>query len=248
MLRKILCLGTLVTVVSLAFTAQAAIVVDLDEPVDQRPSFNLNEVNENGGIIVGDKLFSNFRVTTTVQGGGLAPEAEGIEVTGVFIQGELGLRFNGGWSAQGPQIADSTIKFKVSILEPELSNGFLISDNSLFMTAFGAANGGLASISENVYAKNPDVFPPGEEFDNVSIANKFVFHVNDQFSDTYDHREYDEFLPSVWIVKDVIVNGGANQSGVAHISEFYQTFSQIPEPASIMLVAMGSMLMFRRRR
>lgn len=230
-------------VIALSLPAQSQIVVDLNVALNLRPSYTLDEVNAQGGILVGDKLFDTFSVTKTEANGGLAPGAGAIAVTGVLVNGELGLRFNGPWSAGSGQLADSTIRFHASIVEPELSQGFLISDNSLWMSAFGAANGGLASITENVY----EFEPPGNPATNQPIANKFVFYENDNTKQLFDHKEFIP-LPEIWIIKDVIVNGSSNGTGQAHISEFYQTFSQVPEPASLALVAGGVLLLARRRR
>jgi len=226
--------------------AQAAIQVDLTVPIGQRPSYSIEQVQAEGGIIVGDKLFDEFRVTTTTQGGGLAPNAAGIAVTGIQVSGELGLIFNGGWTAGAGQIADTTIGFRVSVVEPFLSQGFLITDNTLFSTAMNATNGGIASVIETVYPMDPLVFPPN--VNNPLAFKDIVFDSNNNTIKLFDHKEFGGAFAEVWVVKDVIVNGSVNQGGQAHISEFVQTFSQIPEPSSLALVAGGVLLLIRRRR
>ncbi len=234
-----------IAVVSFQTLSQAGyIVADLQNPED---SYTIEEVQLAGGILVGDKLFSDFRVTTASSYNAIAPDAEAIMVTGVLIEDELGLRFNGGWVAASSQIANSTIKFKVSIIEPWLSDGFLLSDNSLWMSAFGTDNGGMVSVSENVYMEDPDL-----GF-TESIAYKHVFYVDETYKDLYDHCEFTDptgatiALPEIWIIKDVTANGGIDPYGFAHLSEFYQTFSQVPEPATVVLMAVGALVILKRR-
>lgn len=241
-----------VAVAILAWPAagHAAIVADLQSLAP--PSYSLSEVNEAGGILVGDKLFDQFTVTTTQSVGAIAPGLDEIEVTGVLIDNplvhnELGLRFSGGWSAPKGKIADSTITFRISIVEPQRSQGFLIADNSLWMDAYGISGDGYVSISENVYAADPRLGP------TPSVAKKLVFSdgETDQFFDHEDFMQNHQpaALAEIWVVKDVIANGGTEVGSFGHLSQFYNTFSQIPEPASLGLMAIGlAAILVRRRR
>lgn len=258
-------LGIVTGILCVAFAcsmAQAApIIADLNDPQD---SYTIEEVQNAGGIIVGDKLFDEFRVTTTTTANAIAPDASAIAVTGVKISGELGLRFNAGlsaWSVQANEYADTTIKFRVSITEPELLQGWVLTDNSLWMSAYATENNGLVSVSENIYALDPDKVPAGSP-ENKSIANKFVWYIDDFKNKVYDHKDFMDMtdpdplnwtpleLVEIWVIKDVIANGGASiePPGVAHISEFYQTFSQIPEPGTVALLAAGGVFVLLRRR
>jgi hypothetical protein len=204
---------------------------------DPSHGFTLQEVIDAGGIRVGDKVFDLFTVNNSKSDGAQAPDPSGIVVYGVQVSGELGLRFTGGWSAVGGQVADSVIMFRVQADRP-----WLISDNSLWMDAYGARNGGQVSISENVFAADPLTgFTP-------SLADKFVYFANRGDNQKYDHQEFTNAqgelvaLPVIWVVKDIVVSGGPRESGGAGLSQFYQTFSQIPEPASMMLLVVGGLL------
>jgi hypothetical protein len=246
--------------------AGAIYVWDFQTPPPQGPTIQELVDEFDGKIQVGDKIFTfyNDSVSTAATIGTVAPNAAEIRVAGVSVPGDglgndLGLRFNGGWSAGGAQIADSTILFQVEVAEPERSGGIVIHDNSLWMGAYGVSDDGtgLVAISENVYAFNPRTLPPPL---NPSIADKFVYYRNENDKMIYDHQvfgtEEDPVgLPSIWVLKDVVVNGGSLQTGAAHISEFYQTFSQIyfvPEPATLSLLVLGGLGMagsaLRRRR
>lgn len=213
-----------------ATAAPAAIVADFSQ------DYTISQVIANGGLQVGDKLFGNFQVTTNKTVNAVAPGASDISVRAVVVDGEYGLRFNGGWVALSNQIADTTIKFSVTADAP-----WMIESNMLKMTAFGAAGGGVVSISENVYLQDPDVTTTD------SVANKFVYYVNDTTKRLIDVQS---FSPSatIWVTKDVVVTGGTQVGGIAHLSEFYQSFGQVPEPATMAMLALGGIALLRRRR
>ncbi|MBS3733293.1 MAG: PEP-CTERM sorting domain-containing protein [Phycisphaerae bacterium] len=208
------------------------------------------------GIIVGDKLIQFSEVTTAKTQGTVAPGADAINVRGIRYAGvgpdgwEYGLQFNGGWSAGGLEIADTTLHFSVEIIEPELSDGWLIHDNSLGLSAYAVSdttNGGIVSVSENVYVADPALVQPGSP-DNEPVANKFAYYRTDDDKDLFDEAEFAP-VPKIWIIKDVVANGGDLTTGVAHLSEFTQTFSQVPEPATMTLLGLGGLgVLLRRRR
>jgi len=240
--------SALVVLGLIASLSSAAIIADYTDPTD---SYTIAEVIQAKGIIVGDKLFDEFRVTDSNSQFAVAPGAGAIKVTGILVGGDYGLRFNGPWSATAGQLADSTIAFRVSIIEPDLSEGWLIKDNALWITAFGVSNtvqGGIVSVSEQVYASDP-----AAGF-TEPIANKAVYYVDDTNKWLYDEKDFVDAsgapleLPEVWVIKDVIANGGYGETGIAHLSEFYQTFSQIPEPGAMALLGLGGLAMLIRRR
>ncbi|NLF08658.1 MAG: PEP-CTERM sorting domain-containing protein [Pirellulaceae bacterium] len=208
-------------------------------------SHTLAEINEAGGIVIGDKLFDYFTVVTTKSIGAIAPGIDEIAITAVQINGNYGLKFNGGWSALAGQIADSTIEFRASILPEFVDMGYAFKDNALYITAFGnTTESGQVSVSENIYAEHPALA-------EKPFANKYVYFRNDNDQKTHDLKNF-EPITEMWIVKDVIANGGIGTTGSAHLSEFYQTFSQVPEPGTFALLGFGAIglaaYVWRKRR
>ncbi|MCD6393342.1 MAG: hypothetical protein J7M40_07525, partial [Planctomycetes bacterium] len=103
-------------------------------------------IDAGGEISAGDKVFvfDENSVVPSGTAGALAPDASTIMVSAGYwdggeFDGEIGLRFNSTWQAGYGQIADTVIMFRVSILEPERSQGYLIVDNTLYMDAFGVS-------------------------------------------------------------------------------------------------------------
>jgi len=221
--------------------ASAVIIAKINDPND---GHSLAKIIEEEGIIVGDKLFDNFIVSTAKSEDAVAPDEDAITVFGILLDGELGLRFTGGWTAGGGQVADTTLIFHVTADEP-----WLIHDNSLWMDGYGAESGGMASITENVFASNPlEGYTP-------SLADKYVYYVGPNNKQLYDHKEFTDAegnpiaLPEIWVVKDIVVAGGSpTEPGGASISQFYQTFSQIPEPGTVALVLLGSLFGLSHRK
>jgi len=219
---------------SICLSASASVI---NAPIDGVTSYTVQQIMDAGGVKIGDKTFTEWRVTSTTQGNGLAPQAGAISVTAVQIGGEYGMRFNGPWSAATGDLADTTIGFRVTADDP-----WLISDNTLAVTAFGADKGGMASISENVFSADPT-----KTF-STPVANKYVYYINDANFKAVDHKVFVQALKDVWVVKDVVVNGSSAAGASAHVSEFYQTFSQVPEPATLSLLIAGAVVLVARRR
>jgi len=241
MLSKWRVIMAMAVVALLVHGARASVIVaDVNGPT----SYSIQEIIDAGGLRVGNVVFTDFRFTPSSTSGGSGPNAGGVEVTGVLIAGEYGMRFNGSWSAFGGGSADTTLGFRATADEP-----WLLHDNSLWMSAYGASGGGLVQITENVFRTDPMVDPtPG-------IANKYVYYLDDENNQIYEHKDFVDpstggplALAEIWVVKDIGLTSQGEGSTVA-LSEFYQTFSEIPEPGTLSLLALGSLLaVFRRGR
>jgi hypothetical protein len=249
MARALLARTALAMVLSVACSASAEVIIIPVLDGNQNPiDYTLAEVMAMpGGLRVADKVFSDWSFTDASDYGGLAPSPAGIRVEGVCFDAnangevdplvdEIGLRFTGGWLAAGGQIVDTVITYKLTVDDP-----YFIVDNTLWMSDGRAGNGGVASIVEAVY----DVPGPAEP-----VVVKMVWETEEQgVEDNFlEHIVLPAPYKQLWIRKDVGVNGGVQQTGIGHISQFYQTFSQVPEPSTLLLVCAGAALLVRRRR
>jgi len=240
-------------------TARGAIIAEL-QPVQGVPdllrdsnTYTIQEIIDSGGIVIGDKLFDLFAVRTTKSVNAAAPGAGEIGITpiqilkpGAPLGGDFGMIFNGPWSAPANQFADSTIEFRASILPEWVDAGYAFKDNSLWITAFGVGNNtdaGQVSVSENLYKNHPSA---GE----APFSNKYAYYVSDDDQQLRDDQDF-EPITQMWVIKDVVAYGGLGTVGSVHLSEFYQTFSQVPEPNALVLLTSAGLcglIALRRRR
>jgi hypothetical protein len=188
-----------------------------------------------GALIVGDKKFSGFVLNGTGSGGA-EPNFNVMSVQGVqdVGTGDYGLRFNEfSWSVGSGQTITVDLSFKVSIL-PDYEDYF-IKDVWLYLTGAGAGGTGVVSVGENIW----------KDFPGTQLASLYCSY-DAQGVYLNDHVEFTP-LKEIYIQsKYISITGGTN--GSAHFSEFFQFYSQIPEPATIALLGFGSLVLLRRKR
>jgi hypothetical protein len=198
--------------------------------------------NHGGQLDVLGRVFTFAADSVTTTGPG--PDASAISVTGVEMNGEIGLCFESQWAAGG--LVDTTLRFKATALadRPFEDNTLMIGDDVF------VEGDGMVLVTENVYAEDP-----GETTSPESIADKMVYYVNAEDNLLVDHEyfhapgqpEVPASFAEIWIVKDVFLSTGPN--GEAGLTTVYQTFSEVPEPATLTVLGLGlAGLLVRRRR
>jgi hypothetical protein len=189
-------------------------------------------------LTVGDKEFSDFHVNIyTVSGGAFLDDPNKMAVEGVrdIGTGDYGLRFNDfSWTAASNQIISVDLSFKVSILPGY--DDYYIKDVWLYLTGAGAGGTGIVTAGENIW----DHFPGGTQ---IASLYSWCDASSAQLSDSAEFAPVKEIYIQT---KHISVSGGTN--GSAHFSEFFQFYSQIPEPATIALLGFGSLALLRRKR
>ncbi len=196
---------------------------------------------EGGSLVFGDKEISEFDMFGFGGGGAVDPNTDEIFVQGGqnSVTGDYGLKFNFSWIAAPNQTVNATLSFKVSIL-PGFDD-YLIKDVALAITGVSTNGTGVVSVGEEVW--DVPFLTPGRYPIASLSCSKWKGSPLDYLVD------YAEFAPvkEIWICsKDISISGGI--SGSAHISEFYQFYSQIPEPATITLLGLAGAIVLRRRR
>jgi hypothetical protein len=194
---------------------------------------------QGGSLEFGDKEVSEFALSGIAEGGALPPNPDTMTVQGGrnSVTGDYGLKFNFSWNAASNQTVNTTLSFKVSILP---GFDYYIKDVWMDITGVSANGTGVVNVGEEVW--DVPFFTPGVPIALLSCSKQ------DGDGDSF-LVDYDEFAPvkTIWIhSKDVSITGGTN--GAAHLSEFYQFYSQIPEPATLVLLGMGGVWIFNRRK
>jgi hypothetical protein len=196
-----------------------------------------------GGLVVGDKLFSGFEVTGIASGGPPTPSDVTVLVQGGQndATGDYGLRLRLAWNAGADQLINAGINYKVSILPGY--DPYFITDATLWLATCSAAGTGLVQASENIY--------DADFMGNSLLALAASAEDNDYGAFLMDsgdlclHSNMVQ-MKDIWVRTGVTVQGGAN--GSAGLHEVFMLYSQVPEPATIMMLALGSLALLRSRK
>lgn len=195
-----------------------------------------------GGLVVGDKLFSGFEVIG-ISNGVLAPTPDTVLVQGGQndATGDYGLRFRLAWNAGSNQLINASINFKVNIL-PGYDPWFM-EDATLWMATASASGTGLVQATENI-------------FDADFLGNCLTSLGASSQADDYGAYLMDmsDFMllgnpvavKEIWVRTGVTVQGGV--AGAAGLHEIFMLYSQIPEPATVILLGLGALALLRKRK
>ncbi|MEM9347578.1 MAG: PEP-CTERM sorting domain-containing protein [Planctomycetota bacterium] len=195
------------------------------------PATLLSDLIENDGtILVGDKLFSDFTYLAT----GDMPSDTAVNVVPIIDNlGNFGLRFQGGFiDLPGNNASDALITYNITVTDPNLA-------------IIGARMQG-----------NVAMVPVGEPDSIATVTDTFLSEVTDQnlvifdngvLLDLDDSVFFEESFTVLNAQKDILLlTGGDDVSTI--LSFVDQTYYQIPEPTSLALLGLGGLLLTRRRR
>jgi hypothetical protein len=185
------------------------------------PSISLADLTNGQDLIVGDKQFTGFSISGDFQ-------ASQVSVIPISENGDFGIRFAGPF-VSGANPMDMILGYKVSVTN---SPDLISAANLLFN---GTVTGtGLAEVVEQVFTN-----------DNQFAGQLFVFAsaTTNKFFDSLAIQPPQPFLT---LSKDVIVE--ATLPAFATISTIDQSFTQVPEPSAVALVAAAFTGLFLLRR
>ena len=195
-------------------------------------SINLSQLTSGLSLQVGDKLFSDFAFGSVSNN--FQPSM--VAVSALSNQIGFGISFQlNNFLAVGNATNDIALKFSVKVLDPDN----LISDAHLTFTgdAWGAA---FADIAETVYTNG---------FGGDSIASLSVTTSGNP-ADQSASSIFAVPQTKIWVQKDVsVVAFGSEAGDHAGISIIDQTFSEVPEPSTLVLLVAGliALLLVTRR-
>ena len=226
-------LGCLISIM-LVTAAPAAWVPVTGEPV------SISSL-EDGSLIFGDKMLSEIYLFGSSTGGAIKPDADSLYVQGGYddVTGNYGLWFLLSWNALSGQTVNATLNFKISVLPRPRFEDYFIKDVEMYITGASATGSGGVNVGEAVWDAP---FPEGENIALLSCS------VQESGAKVYDHKEF-EPLKEIWIFsKDISVTGGTDPDGSGHLSGLFQFYSQVPEPATLMLLGTAGAWIITRKK
>jgi hypothetical protein len=188
------------------------------------PSISLASLTNSGAdLIVGDKEFDNF----TISGDFTAGQ---VTVTPIQLGADFGIRFGGTFSATGDS-KDMILGYQVTV-----TNSLnLISVANLKFDGQVNSGTGLAEVVEQVFTNNPPSF----------YGQMFVFA-------TATTNQLSTSLPIIPPQSYLSINKDVELTAIlpadSSITTIDQTFTQVPEPSALILVAAGLSGLFLLRR
>ena len=187
-----------------------------------------------GSVVSGDKLFDNFKLTITpITAGFYVADPAAIDVQAKTFGPDYGIQF------AGPMFASSGAAVAL-LLEFDAT----VTDSTKYLHDIGLAFNGVATGSQGVTSVTETIFLPNT---NTAVAQAYVAAP----APLSDHIVFSSPAPAplqkVHVVKDIKLIAGPD--GIASISFIRQSFSQVPEPGSLLMLATGvaGLLGLRRR-
>jgi len=186
------------------------------------------------GVTVGDKIFSGFNYSFD----GDMPQAVNVQVLGFKDQnGNYGVSFHGTFlDMPGGAPSDAAIRFVVDIDPAFLNSGFRISDAHMFLSGSGVGADSAFMVDES-FLESP-----------TQTLNVFNSSINGGGTKLSDSADFNPTLTRLHVTKDILAIAGANAILPARATVIDQSFSQVPEPVTIMISMIGCVGLFGLKR
>jgi hypothetical protein len=185
-------------------------------------------------VVVGDLVFNNFGFAIMDSGGWYIADPTRVDVQILTTGNEYALRFSGLIGVLSNMAPSSHLVVSLDYEVRSVLSNWDIEAISLAFNGAGTTPDSLAQVLETVISENTIV---GEAM------------VTSPSTPPYTDREVFAGGPhgeSLYVRNRIMLDGGG--SGVVTISFINNTFSQVPEPASLMLLALVGVTVMRRRR
>jgi len=212
-------------------------------------------VTNGGSITVGDKIFSNFSYSFNVGTAANALLPGGINVNPLnppnsppAVVNEIGIQFQGGFTASANSLSDFLIGYTVSIV-PASAGTFRITDADMVSNIDPSGTGiGFGKITETFTALVPPTPPILTQVTNFNFApsgpNQPTGHTD------FPSPGY----TSIAVAKDIVLNntGGTGAVALSFVDQQYSQTQTVPVPAAAWmgmstLAGLGGLGVLRRR-
>jgi hypothetical protein len=209
-------------------------------PVGQSVKLDQLTLNQISGVVVGDKLFSNFVYSYTNN----MPTPGNVNVVAISNGTDIGIRFQGSFGdLPGGGASDASVSFKVSVLDTERS----IKGAQLQSAVFLDPNtpGSFGSVDESFLSNSPSIS------DLLHVFNSTLGAGGSQFE---DHTTFANTYTTLNVQKDIFAHAADLAVQPVRMTFIDQLFPQdgtpvIPEPTSVaLLISCAAMLGINRRR
>jgi hypothetical protein len=193
-------------------------------------------LNQISGIVVGDKLFSNFIYSYTND----MPAPANVNVVAISDGSNIGIRFQGSFGdLPGGGASDASISFRVTVLDTERS----INGAKLASAVFLDPNtpGSFGSVDESFLGNSPSISHLLHAFNSTLGAGGSQFEDSVTFSNQYSVLN---------VQKDIFAHAANLAVQPVRMTFIDQLFPQdvIPEPSSVALMIGSVVLLGVRRR
>jgi hypothetical protein len=183
-------------------------------------------VATNGSLTLGDKTFSNFAYHDS---GLTSFDPSQIQVTVSVSSGVYYLTWQGNMSLtsnSGPTSADLVLNYRVTA-----ASGTIDMIDQSYTGSAQPQGGAYLSIDETARDQNGNV---------VGNSHLDANDLSDPFAEQGDNLNINPSQSVLDVTKDIGMGISSSNGGFINISEVKQSFHQVPEPAAMALLFVGS--------